>query len=100
MTEKVKIIQLKHSKMIDFKESDLTEGIKCLMRFLIDGERHVLCKNIDLDDENVLKALDEHIDGCYYERYPKSLLSPTLEFYECSGDSIYAVRLIRKLRQK
>ena len=71
MTEKVKIIQLKHSKMIDFKESDLTEGIKCLMRFLIDGERHFLCNNIDLDDENVLKALDEHIDGRYYQTYPK-----------------------------
>ena len=95
----VKITQLKHCKMIDFKESDLTEGICCLMGFLMDGDRHVLCKNLDLNDEEVLKVLDEYIDKCYYERYPKSLLSPTLDIYD-PGNDVYAVRLIRKLRIK
>ena len=100
MENNVKITQLKHCKMIDFKESDLTEGICCLMGFLMDGDRDVLCKNLDLNDKNILSALDELIDRCYYERYPKSLLSPMLEIYDPAGDNVYAVRLIRKLRTK
>ena len=97
----VKITQGRHSKFIDFKDADPTEGMNYLMKFLMDGEKHVICKNLDIRQKGVLSAISESVERCYYERYPKSLLSPELEFYDVSGfGEIYVVSLNRKLKFK
>ena len=98
MESSVKIIQGRHSKFLDFKDADVTDGMNKLMEILLSGEKHVICKNLDISKKGVLSAISESVDRCYKERYPKSLLSPELELYEPCGDMTFVVSLNRKLK--
>ena len=76
-------------KVIDFRDIDITAGMDILMDLLLDNEPSVFCKNLDIDDSEVLDKVSESVKRCYKEKYPDSLLSPELELYDPSGDGVY-----------
>ena len=76
-------------KIIDFKGIDITAGMDILMDLLLDNESNIFCKNLDIDDSEVLNKVSESVRRCWKEKYPDSLLSPELELYDPSGDGVY-----------
>lgn len=76
-------------KVIDFKDIDITAGMDILMDLLLNNEPNIFCKNLDIDDNDVLNKVSESVKRCYKEKYPDSLLSPELELYDPCGDGVY-----------
>ena len=79
----------RYHKTIDFKDIDITVGMDILMDLLLDNELNIFCKNLDIDDSEVLNKVSESVIRRWKEKYPDSLLSPELELYDPSGDGVY-----------
>ena len=95
---KITITKKKYHTILDFTDGNVKMGMDHLMRLLLNGEKNILCKNLNIADKGVLGIISESVNRCYKEKYPDSNLKPVLELHDPCGDDVYYLaKLHRKL---
>ena len=85
--------QLRYNKQLDFNEPG--DDFDLLAKLLFSGEDHIVCKNIDFEDTELVKKMKDTVDRHYKELFPEKTDTPKLELYVYEDSKCYLVSLIK-----
>ena len=85
--------QLRYNKQLDFNEPG--DDFDLLVKLLFSGENHIVCRNIDFEDTELVKKMKDTVDRHYKELFPEKTDTPKVELYAYEDSKCYLVSLIK-----
>lgn len=78
---------------MDFNEPG--DDFDLLVKLLFSGENHIVCRNIDFEDTELVKKMKDTVDRHYKELFPEKTDTPKVEIYVYEDSKCYLVSLIK-----
>ena len=78
---------------MDFNEPG--DDFDLLAKLLFSGENHIVYKNIDFEDTELVKKMKDTVDRHYKKLFPEKTDTPKVELYVYEDSKCYLVSLIK-----